>query len=444
MLNNIITEDKLILRLQEISKNGILDAEDADRSENMHRLFMYPAMMVPAAQSAIIQAFSDILPPNTYAIDPFMGSGTSLLSCIEFGFNVFGQDINPFAVLLSKAKTTTYDILKLRITLDNIKDHIAQDNSTTIDISFSSIDKWFSTEAQISFSKIRRAINAEEDINYRYFFWVLMSEAIRVGSNDRTSTFKLHRRSAGELKYRNVNIIQKFLSIAACGISDYELFSDKLKSEHNVAELNFRGKTEIVWGNSQLGINSKRKFNLLLSSPPYGDNHTTVTYGQTSYLPLQWIPSNDIECPYDYLRTTQEIDRQSLGGKIDNKSLEVRRVALFEKTKHLRDFYSNIPNEEKAKYKKTIAFIADFEESLRNIIKVMSDDAYYIWTIGNRFVGGREIPNAEVLQDLMEHYGISLFFKAERQILNKKQASKNNHSRTMEKEQILIFHRKKQ
>ena len=444
MLNNIITEDKLILRLQEISKNGILDAEDADRSENMHRLFMYPAMMVPAAQSAIIQAFSDILPPNTYAIDPFMGSGTSLLSCIEFGFNVFGQDINPFAVLLSKAKTTTYDILKLRITLDNIKDHIAQDNSTTIDISFSSIDKWFSTEAQISFSKIRRAINAEEDINYRYFFWVLMSEAIRVGSNDRTSTFKLHRRSAGELKHRNVNIIQKFLSIAACGISDYELFSDKLKSEHNVAELNVRGKTEIVWGNSQLEINSKRKFNLLLSSPPYGDNHTTVTYGQTSYLPLQWLPSNDIECPYDYLRTTQEIDRQSLGGKIDNKSLEVRRVALFEKTKHLRDFYSNIPNEEKAKYKKTIAFIADFEESLRNIIKVMSDDAYYIWTIGNRFVGGREIPNAEVLQDLMEHYGISLFFKAERQILNKKQASKNNHSRTMEKEQILIFHRKKQ
>ena len=101
---------------------------------------MYPAMMVPAAQSAIIQAFSDILPPNTYAIDPFMGSGTSLLSCIEFGFNVFGQDINPFAVLLSKAKTTTYDILKLRITIDKIKDHIAQDNSTTIDISFSSID----------------------------------------------------------------------------------------------------------------------------------------------------------------------------------------------------------------------------------------------------------------------------------------------------------------
>ena len=268
-----------------------------------------------------------------------------------------------------------------------------------------------------------------------------MSETIRIGSNDRTSTFKLHMRSPEELKQRNIDIVQKFLSISSYRISDYELFSCKLKANHQSSELAFRGKVEITWGNSQISINTTKKFGLLISSPPYGDNHTTVTYGQTSYLPLQWIPSNDIECPYDYLRTTQEIDRQSLGGKINNKNLEERRIALFEKTKHLRDFYKNIPNDEIVKYKKTIAFIADFDDSLRNIMGVMNDDAYYIWTIGNRFVGGREIPNAEILQDLMEYYGINLFFKAERQILNKKQANKNNYSKTMEKEQIMIFHR---
>ena len=87
-----MTKYDLLQRLQEISKNKILDAENADRSENMHRLFMYPAMMVPAAQSAIVKIFSDVLPPNAYVIDPFMGSGTSLLSCMEFGFNVFRSD----------------------------------------------------------------------------------------------------------------------------------------------------------------------------------------------------------------------------------------------------------------------------------------------------------------------------------------------------------------
>ena len=30
---------------------------------------------------------------------------------------------------------------------------------------------------------------------------------------------------------------------------------------------------------------------LICTSPPYGDNHTTVTYGQFSILPLLWIIS---------------------------------------------------------------------------------------------------------------------------------------------------------
>ncbi len=437
-----VTREELILRLTKISEDGVLDARDNDRSENMHRLFMYPAMMVPATQSAIVQVFSDILPEKANAIDPYMGSGTSLLSCMEYGFNVFGQDINPFAVLLSKAKTSLYDIDELKLSLSRIITYIGNDDSNDIDVNFSNIDKWFTKEAQISFSKIRRAINQEMDVNYRRFFWVLMAETIRVGSNDRTSTYKLHCRSQEELSHRNVDVIKKFISIAENGISDYESFNDKLLNGRDRDRCSYRGRVSIVWGNSQRGINTYDKFDLLLSSPPYGDNHTTVTYGQTSYLPLRWIPSEDIECPYDYLKTAQEIDRQSLGGVTNSKEIVDKRNALFKKTASLEKFYKSIPESDKSKYDKTISFIADFDESLVNIIKVMKDDAFYIWTIGNRYVGRREVPNAEVLQDLMDYYGIDLFFKTERQILNKKQPRKNNYSRTMEKEQILIFHRK--
>ena len=343
--------------------------------------------------------------------------------------------------MLSKAKTTIYDITRLKQCFSRIKESLENDKSTTVEVSFPSIDKWFSKDAQISFSKIRRAILNETQSNYRYFFWVLMAEAIRVGSNDRTSTFKLHQRSVEELERRKINIISKFLSIAECGISDYELFYDKLQKKLNILVSDSKVQAEIVWGNSQCQINTKQKFDLLLSSPPYGDNHTTVTYGQTSYLPLQWIPSEDINCPYDYLRSTQEIDCQSLGGRINNDSLVEKLDILLKKSKHFRTFYCAIPDDEKTKYRKTISFIADFDESLQNIVQVMKDDAYYIWTIGNRFVGKREIPNAEILQDLMESYGLALFFKAERQILNKIQPKKNNYSRTMEKEKIMIFHR---
>ena len=66
-------------------------------------------------------------------------------------------------------------------------------------------------------------------------------------------------------------------------------------------------------------------FNLLVTSPPYGDNQTTVTYGQFSYLPLQWIPFEDIDesIELDYLKTTQEIDSKSLGGQIRNNIKDI-------------------------------------------------------------------------------------------------------------------------
>lgn len=442
----MIDSDKLkdlLARLSTIKEEGTLDGEKADRSENMHRLFMYPAMMVPATQSAMIEAMTHILPSNSLAVDPFMGSGTSLLSCMEYGLGVFGQDINPFAVLLSKAKATCYDLDGFKKAFQSIKKHIENDNATDIDVSFANIDKWFNKNVQISLSKIRRAIQAESCYDYRIFFWVVMSEVIRIGSNDRTSTFKLHMRDQKDIENRKIDIIKEFFNYSKRGIEDLADYREKLQEEHLLDGYKFSGISEIVWGNTQKKIESNKKYDLLVSSPPYGDNHTTVTYGQTSYLPLQWIDPQDINCPYDYLKTTQEIDRQSLGGRIDSK--ELRRVinSLLDKSPSLSGFYSVIPDDEKSNYKKTFAFIADFDESLESIVNAMKPEAFYIWTIGNRFVGGREVPNAEILKDLMERRGASLFFDAERKISNKKQAKRNSSSRTMEKERILIFHQDK-
>ena len=426
-------------QLNALRENKTLDGEGADRSENLHRLFMYPAMMVPATQYAVIQAVADTLPQGAWAMDPFMGSGTSLLSCMEFGFNVFGQDINPFAVMLTQAKVERYDVTQLKKICQDVENRISLDHGETVDVSFMNIDKWFNKNVQIDLSKIRRAIQGVDQQSIRKFLWVTMSEVIRTGSNDRTSTFKLHRRSAEDIEKRNVNVIKEFSTLVGRGIKDIEEYWEKLDSENQDRDIDLEVEKDIRWGNTKDEVLSKVKFDLLVSSPPYGDNHTTVTYGQTSYLPLQWIDPRDLSCPFDYVKTTQEIDRQSLGGKINRKELLTMIETVYGRTPTLRTFFESVPAEEKRKYYKTLSFISDFDSSLDKIITSMKDDAFYIWTIGNRFVGGREIPNDQILVELMESRGIMLFERAERQILNKKQARKNSCSQTMEKEHILIF-----
>ena len=428
-------------QLNALRENKTLDGEGADRSENLHRLFMYPAMMVPATQYAVIQAVADTLPQGAWAMDPFMGSGTSLMSCMEFGFNVYGQDINPFAVMLTQAKVERYFMAQLNEICQEVTTRISQDEGKTVDVSFTNIDKWFNKEIQIDLSKIRRAIQGVEQQHIRRFLWIIMSEVIRTGSNDRTSTFKLHRRNEEDIEKRNVNVIKEFSALVSRGIEDIEAYWSKLDDENQGRVIDLDVEKDIRWGNTKDAVLTNAKFDLLVSSPPYGDNHTTVTYGQTSYLPLQWIDPRDLSCPYDYVKTTQEIDRQSLGGRINRKELLATIERVYSHTPTLRTFFEHIPEEERSKYYKTLNFISDFDASLGQIVGSMKDDAFYIWTIGNRFVGRREIPNDQILVELMESRGIQLFERAERQILNKKQARKNSCSQTMEKEHILIFHK---
>ena len=358
-------------QLNALKESKTLDGEGADRSENLHRLFMYPAMMVPATQYAVIQAVADTLPQGAWAMDPFMGSGTSLMSCMEFGFNVYGQDVNPFAVMLTQAKVERYDLVQLKDVCQKVINRISQDNCESVEVSFTNIDKWFNKDVQIALSKIRRAIQSVEQLPIRRFLWVIMSEVIRTGSNDRTSTFKLHRRSEEDIEKRNVNVTKEFSILVSRGIEDIAAYWNKLAAENQGRNVGLEVEKDIRWGNTKDAVLSQVKFDLLVSSPPYGDNHTTVTYGQTSYLPLQWIDQRDLSCPYDYVKTTQEIDRQSLGGRINRKELLVTIESVYGHTPTLKSFFESVPSEEREKYYKTLSFISDFDASLDKIVSSM-------------------------------------------------------------------------
>lgn len=433
--------NKMILRLENLKQFGDLDGTTAQKGDNLHRLFYYPAMMVPVTQSQILEIVSDNLPEDAYAIDPFMGSGTSLMSCMEFGLNLYGQDINPLSVLLVKAKVYNTSIKSIRKGQKVLRVVLSEDKEETIDVDFKGIDKWFPKNVQIELSRLRRAILSVSDNNVRSLFWIIMAEVIRVDSNDRTSTFKLHQRPEDEISKRSVDVISDFFFFLERGIQDIESFVQKLETKHFLSEQRYAKNVDIRWGNTLTGIPFNKKFDVLVSSPPYGDNQTTVTYGQHSYLPLQWIPKSDLpsEINFDFLKTTQEIDSRSLGGRSNKLYIKEILPYITKKAPSLGLFLDEIPLEERYKYNKTVSFIADFEKSLHTIVASMKDNAIYVWTIGNRFVNQREVPNDRILIDLMNAYDIPLVFSAERSILNKKQAKRNRSSNTMEKEHILIF-----
>ena len=190
---------------------------------------------------------------------------------------------------------------------------------------------------------------------------------------------------------------------------------------------------------TELRASASDGHDLLVTSPPYGDNTSTVPYGQYSYLPLQWIDLHDIDESADSgcLRSTCEIDNRSLGGHKKNAVEEVQH--LLDVSPSLEQTLRRLAELPADRARRVAAFCRDLDASLRVVLTALRPCAYMVWTIGNRRVGGRQVPTDAILEELLAAKGVHLITRLERKIPNKRMATRNGIAKTMRDEAILLF-----
>jgi hypothetical protein len=87
---------------------------DREVAESLtHPFHTYPARMHPATARALVELFCDHAPPDAVVVDPFAGSGTTLVETRAAGVDALGVDLNPLAVLIARAKTWTAPRVRL-------------------------------------------------------------------------------------------------------------------------------------------------------------------------------------------------------------------------------------------------------------------------------------------------------------------------------------------
>ena len=76
---------------------------DADTQYLTHNIHRYSGKFIPQIARTVIELTSS---EGETILDPYMGSGTTLLEAIIVKRKAIGFDLNPLAVLISKVKTT--------------------------------------------------------------------------------------------------------------------------------------------------------------------------------------------------------------------------------------------------------------------------------------------------------------------------------------------------
>ena len=204
----------------------------------------------------------------------------------------------------------------------------------------------------------------------------------------------------------------------------------------------------IALGDSTAGLPlGKKKIDMVMTSPPYGDNKTTVPYGQAAWLPLQWISHCDIGEAEEIKRliaSTHQIDTRSLGGRssvrlLDLKCEELRGLSdAFDKTANA---LQKFPKDGLMRF---TGFVYDLRKVIERVAIKCTPNSHQLWTLGHRRIRNVECPLTEIISELFAHHGVTYVHQIERTIPSKRMAHRNSIASTMGSETILILRKEKQ
>ncbi len=93
------------------------DVPEYERTKHVHRLHPYLGKFIPQLVEFFLSRFFH---KGDTILDPFVGSGTTLVEGNILGLNTIGIDISPFNCLISEVKTKKYDIPTLESEIKDI------------------------------------------------------------------------------------------------------------------------------------------------------------------------------------------------------------------------------------------------------------------------------------------------------------------------------------
>jgi hypothetical protein len=157
------------------------DLPERERTKHVHRLHPYLGKFIPQLVETLLDRY---LTRGGHVLDPFAGSGTTLVQALESGFDATGADIAAFNCLLMRVKTQRYNLFVLE---RELRDVISQlDSLQTRARPARYVRDWFAPQAGRELLSFRELADGYE---HRDVVHVILARAAR--SARRTTHFDL-------------------------------------------------------------------------------------------------------------------------------------------------------------------------------------------------------------------------------------------------------------
>jgi hypothetical protein len=237
---------------------------ERERTKHVHRLHPYLGKFIPQLVEVLLSRY---VVPGGRVLDPFAGSGTTLVQSLESGYDAAGGDLAAFNCLLMRVKTARYNEFTLEKELrDAVGRHESlPDTSEGLSLRQGYVGQWFAPQAAAELLAWRELVEGYEHADVMQ---VVLARAAR--SARLTTHFDLdfprtpqrepywchkHRRTC-----RPIDRASHFLRRYAL---------DTLARIKQFARVRARGREAVVLHGDSQELEWGGPFDAVLTSPPY-------------------------------------------------------------------------------------------------------------------------------------------------------------------------------
>lgn len=267
-----------------------------------HGIHDYKGKFNPQVVRAVGNLFG--LEPGSWILDPFCGSGTTLLEAAHCGWNAIGVDLNPLAVLIAQAKIAAIHLpmAELREQIDTFSERLARRvNSISFDTGFTEtqiqdiggngwetllpsneyLQSWFPESVLVQISVILSEIGKISSLEIQMILRVILSDILRQVSLQDPGDLRIRRRKS---TFLNAPVIPLYLHSVRVKIETI------VRARHHITDTD-TVQDALLWDSrccasivtQHIKFKDVKYFDAAITSPPYA---TALPYIDTQRLSL--------------------------------------------------------------------------------------------------------------------------------------------------------------
>jgi site-specific DNA-methyltransferase (cytosine-N4-specific) len=273
--------DRPLLQAQ-LERAGAVGSGRQCTRYSVHGLHEYKGKFNPQIARAILNIFG--IAAGARVLDPFCGSGTSLVECAHVGISAVGTDLNPLAVFVANAK-----LLALRLPVAQLQEALAAAlcrfherrgaGAPAEPDRLVYLRSWFAPSILDELERLRAAILAG-DAPSASILLALASNLLRAYSLQDPEDLRIRRRKT---PLPATALIAAFAQAVGLFLARLAAAREILGGEPAAGRAVLADSRDL--GSAQLGLGGER-FDCALTSPPYA---TALPYIDTQRLSLVWL-----------------------------------------------------------------------------------------------------------------------------------------------------------